>query len=166
MHLQRVQRTGSPDLRRQPTIEERFWSKVDKSGECWLWTGYIKPNGYANFYPGGGRHVQKVYVHRFAYELTCGPIPADLEIDHLCHVRHCVNPAHLDVVTHRVNLDRRNAALGWALPKAPKVRAIETHCRKGGHPFDEANTHVDRKSGKRMCKACAQVRYLARRAAS
>jgi hypothetical protein len=150
---------------RSITAEERFWPNVDKTDACWLWTGYIKPNGYASFYPGGGRHVGKIYAHRFAYELSHGPIPSGLEIDHLCHVRHCVNPSHLDVVTHRVNLDRRNAALGWALPKVPKVRVVETHCRKRGHAFDGDNTYVSPKSGKRMCKACAHIRYLATRAA-
>lgn len=95
------------------TAAERFWPNVDKSGDCWLWTGYIKPNGYASFYPGGGRHVPKVYAHRWSYEAANEPIPEGLEIDHLCHVRHCVNPAHLELVTHRENLDRRNARLGW-----------------------------------------------------
>lgn len=95
------------------TVAERFWPNVDKSGDCWLWTGCLKPNGYAHFYPGGGRHVAKVYVHRWAYEATRGPIPEGLEIDHLCHTRHCVKPSHLELVTRRENLDRRNARNGW-----------------------------------------------------
>jgi hypothetical protein len=122
MHLQRVQRTGSPDLRQSPTTEERFWARVDKADDCWLWTGYIKPNGYATFYPGGGRHVEKPYVHRFAYELTRGPIPSGLEVDHLCSVRHCVNPAHLEVVTRRENLERRDALHGWG--RGPSVKTL------------------------------------------
>lgn len=119
------------------TAEERFWRQVDKTGGCWLWTGYLKPNGYASFYPGGGRHVPKVYAHRFAYELTGRTIPEGHQLDHLCNVRHCVNPRHLEVVTHRVNLDR----------------AVErrTHCQRG-HAFDEANTYVWR--GNRFCRTC------------
>lgn len=95
------------------TPAQRFWRNVDMTGDCWLWTGYVKPNGYATFYPGGGRHVSKVYVHRFAYAAVHGPIPDGLEIDHLCSVRHCVNPDHLEAVTRRVNLDRRNEANGY-----------------------------------------------------
>jgi hypothetical protein len=95
------------------TPAQRFWPRVEKTNGCWLWTGYLKANGYATFYPGGGRHIAKVYVHRFAYEATRGRIPEGFEVDHLCHVRHCVNPTHLEAVTKRENLDRRNAANGW-----------------------------------------------------
>lgn len=94
------------------TASQRFWVKVNKTDTCWLWTGYIKSNGYATFYPGGGRHVDN--VHRFALEVTHGPIADGLEVDHLCRVRHCVNPSHLEVVTRRENLDRRNRHNGWA----------------------------------------------------
>lgn len=122
---------------------ERFWVNVDKTGDCWLWTGYIKPNGYATFYPGGGRHVDKIYVHRFAYELTRGHIPDGLEIDHLCNVRHCVNPAHLDVVTRRVNLERRDAAL--------------LECRRG-HAFTDENTYrAPGNPSHRHCRACQLI---------
>lgn len=94
---------------------DRFWANVDKAAPagCWLWAGYVKPNGYASFYPGGGRHVQKVYVHRWVYEATAGAIPEGHEVDHLCYVRHCVNPDHLELVTRRENLDRRNTRNGW-----------------------------------------------------
>jgi hypothetical protein len=95
------------------SAEDRFWVNVDKSGPCWLWTAYLKPNGYASFYPGGGRHVSKIYAHRFAFELGNGPIPDGMEVDHTCNVRHCVKPSHLELVTRRENLDRRNAHNGW-----------------------------------------------------
>lgn len=123
------------------TPAERFWPNVDKTGPCWLWTGYIKPNGYASFYPGGGRHVAKVYAHRFAFELLTGPIPAGMQIDHTCNVRSCVNPAHLEVVTHRANLDR----------------AVDrrTHC-KWGHAFNEENIYMWR--GNRYCRTCRATR--------
>lgn len=127
------------------TPAQRFWPKVNKTDTCWLWTGYIKPNGYATFYPGGGRHVDKIYVHRWAYESSKGPIPDGLEIDHLCNVRNCVNPEHLEVVTHRVNLDRRNAN--------------KTHCAHG-HLFDEANTYMWR--GGRMCRTCRSAAHVRR----
>ena len=141
---------------RSITASERFWSKVDKSGDCWLWTGYIKPNGYASFYPGGGRHVEKVYVHRFAFESAFGPCPEGYEIDHLCNVRHCVNPSHLEAVTRRENLDRRNVVNGWRrLPVRGLPRKLKTHC-KNDHPFDEANTYWHR--GYRYCKTCRRGR--------
>ena len=123
------------------TPAERFWPHVEKTETCWLWTGYIKPNGYASFYPGGGRHVYKVYAHRFAYEMLAGPIPEGLEIDHLCNVRHCVNPDHLEPVTYRENTDRRVDR--------------KTHC-KNGHPFDDANSYLWR--GNRYCRACRNSR--------
>lgn len=109
------------------TEMERFLSWVRKTDACWYWTGYLKPNGYASFYPGGGAHVPKVYAHRWSYENHVGPIPEGLQIDHLCNVRHCVNPQHLDVVTHRTNLDRRNARLGWKpLPAGhPNARHVK-----------------------------------------
>ena len=124
------------------TAAERFWPNVVKAGACWLWTGYIKPNGYASFYPGGGRHVAKVYAHRFSFEQVNGPIPDGMEIDHTCNIRSCVNPAHLEMVTHRTNLDR----------------AIErrTHC-KHGHPFDAENTYTWR--GNRFCRTCRDSRH-------
>lgn len=145
---------------RNITTAERFWSKVDKTDDCWLWTGYIKPNGYATFYPGGGRHVDKVYVHRWAYEATRGLILDGLEVDHLCNVRHCVNPAHLEAVSRRENLDRRNDAQGWQrLPVRGLPRSLKTHC-KHGHPFDAENTYWH--SGYRYCKTCRRGRSRAR----
>lgn len=112
-HYARFRRTGDPLGVRRPSPEGRFWSKVDKAGPlpkwapflgpCWLWTGHLDRYGYANF--GLGKH-RMVKVHRFAYELLVGPIPEGLEIDHLCRVRHCVNPAHMEPVTHAENMAR------------------------------------------------------------
>lgn len=115
--------------------EARFWENVDKSGDCWLWRGYLKPNGYGTFYPGGGRGAPKVYAHRYAYELVVGPIPEGAEIDHTCNVRCCVNPAHMEPVSHRTNLDR----------------AVErrTQC-KHGHTLADAY----RIAGNRVCRTC------------
>ena len=80
------------------TPEERFWAKVDKTDDCWLWTANRTNAGYGHFW----LDRRMVLAHRFAYELLIGPIPDGLTLDHLCRVRACVNPAHLEAVTNRV----------------------------------------------------------------
>lgn len=96
-------------LRQQPTSlkdrrtpAERFWAKVDRSDDCWVWTGTGTPKGYGQFAP----HGKHVYAHRFAYELLVGPIPEGMTIDHLCRNRGCVRPDHLEVVTRGENTRR------------------------------------------------------------
>lgn len=125
---------------------EAFWDRVDASGPCWIWTGARSTNGYGNW---RGR-----LVHRLAYELLVGPIPDGLTIDHLCRVRNCVNPDHLDPVTLAVNLSR--SPMHWKNGQSNK-----THCRHG-HPFDETNTRLYQ--GERICRTCSserQARYRA-----
>jgi hypothetical protein len=91
--------------------EARFWSKVDASGDCWEWTGYTDQDGYGRV--GVGRRVDQrtIPAHRYAWELMVGPIPEGLEIDHLCFNRPCVNPDHLEPVTHTENMRRRHLAM-------------------------------------------------------
>ena len=119
---------------------ERFWTKVNKSGECWLWTAGLYHDGYGKFWDGK-RHCR---AHRFAYELLVAPIPDGLQLDHLCRVRHCVNPAHLEAVDCRTNLLR-----GTGLTA---TKAAQTHCVHG-HPFDEVNTYI-KPNGARGCRIC------------
>ena len=85
----------------------RFWAKVDKSGDCWDWRGYLRKSGYGQFAIAAGISV---YAHRFSYEDTVGPIPEGLQIDHVCHRRSCVNPSHLRVVTHKQNSENHTGA--------------------------------------------------------
>ena len=125
--------------------ERRFWAKIDKNGpnDCWLWRAAKGGGGYGCF-RRGGRKDGNIPAHRFIYELLVGPIPKGLTIDHLCRNRLCVNPAHLEAVTHQVNI-LRGEGLAARNAKA-------THCIHG-HPFDLFNTRFNR-GGKRDCRAC------------
>lgn len=99
---------SSPALTaRGQTVEERFWSKVDRRGpvDCWLWMAAVDPNwGYGAF---ARRHGDVTKAHRFAYEVIHGAIPDGLEIHHRCQVRRCVNPRHLEAATRSVNIRQR-----------------------------------------------------------
>ena len=125
-------------------LPERLAQKVEVDGECWLWIAAKDPCGYGQFFWNGRPHK----AHRVAYELTVGVIPAGLELDHLCRIRHCVRPSHLDPVSHRVNVKRGIHGV------------MTTHC-PAGHPYDEANTHIQVHGGRR-CRACERARGFAR----
>ena len=122
---------------------ERFWAKVDKSGDCWLWTGAKSSAGYGSFRVGRGG----VGAHRIAYELAVGPIPAGLELDHLCRVRHCVNPNHMEPVSHSENTHRGETVAA--------SNAAKTHCPQG-HEYTDENVRRGRlmKYGYRQCRIC------------
>ena len=143
-----------------PSPEERFWSKVNKDGPvpdyaphlgpCWMWLGAPKQEGYGDFL----LHGKVEYAHRVAYEWLVRPIPDGLQIDHLCRVRICVNPAHLEPVPSRVNTMRGDN------PRLTSERGrSKTHCDHG-HEFTEANTYWH--EGHRKCKACFAERTRAR----
>ena len=87
------------------TDNERFWSKVDKSGDCWLWTGATH-RGYGLFRLNGGSRL----AHRVSYEWSKGEIPAGAEVDHMCFSRGCVNPTHLRIASHSLNGQNRESA--------------------------------------------------------
>ena len=106
-HYLRWQRTGSPTGSLRKTPSERFWSKVDKSADCWTWTAYIMPGGYGQFGYASG---QLVLAHRFAYADTYGPIPDGMEVDHICFHRACVRPEHLRLTTHKQNNEHLQGA--------------------------------------------------------
>lgn len=104
-HREQVRRFRDPDtvmvILDDP--EARFWSRVDKTDSCWLWTGPLTYDGYAVF----GVDKFRTGAHRWAWKFTHGAFPAHgLQLDHLCRVRHCVNPDHLEPVTPLVNTRR------------------------------------------------------------
>ena len=84
--------------------QRRFWRFVEKTEACWLWRGATNGHGYGRFALDGC--AKKVSAHRYAYELARGPIPPGRVLDHVCGVRLCVNPDHLEPVTQRENLRR------------------------------------------------------------
>lgn len=156
--------TLGPIRNRAPSaapLEDRFWIKVDRAGpmsearpdlgSCWIWTASVKPNGYSQF---AMRHEGKklvVHAHRLAYELHVGPIPPGLQLDHLCRIRRCVRPSHLEPVTQQENLRRGRSGV-WQTEK--------THC-PAGHPYSGANLALWKRADggvSRQCRKCANAK--------
>lgn len=131
----------------KPGYSERFWARVEMAGpdDCWLWLGPIDRDGYGKAW----RLHLHLGAHRIAYELMVGPIPPGLVIDHLCRVRNCVNPSHMEPVTWQENIRRGIKNPGPAM----------THCKKG-HEFTPENARIST-SGKRVCRACARANSAA-----
>jgi len=130
--------TLTPTFAKQPTIAdiERFLKYVEVVGCCWIWKGSKTPLGYARFnYVGSGG-----YAHRFSY-LISNKLIKGMDIDHLCRNRSCVNPKHLEQVTHKINLLRSEKQVSTINSKKEK-------CTCGN--LYELNTN-----GGRFCKICA-----------
>lgn len=113
---------------------------------CWLWDGPINDKGYGRFHHSGRSEM----AHRAALRFSCMRVPPGFEVDHLCRVRCCVNPIHLEVVTHRENLLRGDTITARA--------AATTHCPKG-HSLTGENVSV--RDGKRHCLECGRQRASA-----
>lgn len=112
-HLQQLRRSGyvRPLLPVGLSLADRFGAKVDRSGSCHLWLGRLNRDGYGHINRGGGRGAPEVGAHRLAWELANGrPVPAGFEVDHRCHVRHCVKPDHLRLATHKQNMENQRGA--------------------------------------------------------
>lgn len=127
---------------------DRFTAKITvESPGCWIWTASTNPQGYGVFRLGG----KAVGAHRAAWALLVGSIPPGLEVDHLCRVRNCVNPDHMELVTQKVNMARGSVYVLMAA----RFAAI-TEC-KHGHPFTPENTGTHT-GGRRYCKTCKKQR--------
>lgn len=122
-------------------IAVEFWKRVTPDDGCWLWQGVLNDRGYGNMYLG---YYKMGSAHRVSYEINVGPIPAGLQLDHLCRNPPCVNPAHLEPVTPRENIRRSTA------PSA--LNMVKTHC-VAGHPLSGPNLRVNA-AGHRICHQC------------
>ena len=120
-------------------------SRIDRSGDCWLWQGALS-DGYGHVSVDG----RGVGVHRVVYEALIAPIPDGLQIDHLCRVRHCVNPDHLEVVTAAENVKRGSVG---------DNNRDKTHCPQG-HPYTGDNLYLN-PQGKRECRECGRKQWRA-----
>ena len=115
-------------------VENRFWSKVDKSGDCWLWTGYRMSDGYGTI----DIDNRMVLTHRYSYELHNGSIPNGMCVCHTCDNPACVNPAHLWLGTHTDNMrdmvrkGRRNMVRGRAKLTESQVTEMRRKHARGG----------------------------------
>lgn len=144
-------RPKSPPLE-IPTLTEaewlRFWSKVDKTETCWLWVGAGKRKGYGRFSVTRDHKKRDFTAHRLVWASIHGTAPSgELVLDHICEVRACVNPAHLQVITHVANVLKGGGVTG--------INHRKTHCLRG-HALEGENLHIDR--GMRKCRACILIR--------
>lgn len=123
-------------------LPERFESKIspEPNSGCWLWTGGLSRSGYGYTYTARRHNME--CAHRVVYKLLRGPIPDGLQIDHLCRMRCCVNPEHMECVTGPVNTRRGG-------------NALKTVCKRG-HLLSGENLFFS--SGTRQCRICSRAR--------
>ena len=114
--------------------------------DCWYWALAYDVKGYGRAWFSGRQHK----AHRLVYELLIGKIPEGLELDHLCRNRLCVNPSHLEPVSHAENVRRG---------KAGRHHRSKTHC-VNGHEYTPENTYLrpTQLKGLRDCRKCRQIR--------
>lgn len=143
-----IKRCGTSDA------EERLNSRtVPTDSGCHLFGTGNGSDGYGKVIVDG----KFVYTHRLAYEMYVGPIPKGYELDHLCRIRHCMNPTHLELV------DRRTNTLRGRCPEITRARFLSMTSCKWGHPFSGDNLYVN-ENGHRKCRACSRQRARVRRA--
>lgn len=150
-HYSRLWRSGTMPAHNEERIE-RIWRSIEYTDTCWLWKLSRNPLGYGKI----KFENRSQPAHRVVYELAVGPIPDGLELDHLCRVRHCVNPAHLEPVTPLENMRRS---------LNPNMRAHLADTCVQGHPVSDENTYRNPRNGKKQCRICLRA-WRERRSAS
>lgn len=130
-------------------LPERIAAKIEPcpTTGCWLWIGVLNGTGYGVTRNNG----RNAFVHRVLYERLVGPIPVNLQSDHLCRNRACCNPDHIELVTGKVNVLRGDG------PTARNAR--KTKCIRG-HDFETTGR------GWRICRTCERARKRRRRSES
>ena len=122
---------------------------------CWLWVGNVDRGGYGTIakWKKDGRKGSRA-VHKVIYEILVGDVPDGLQLDHLCEVKPCVNPQHLEPVTPRENTQRsiRSRGLNSVAATLRDSNLAKTHCPHG-HPYSGENLYV-RPNGVRECREC------------
>jgi len=138
---------------RQQEFLPRFEAgcEPEPNSGCWIWLGHLTPKGYGRIQWGG----TEIYVHRAAWLFFRGPIGNGLEIDHLCRMRCCVNPDHLEPVTHADNVRRSDAG------KLLRARMLAKDSCPNGHPY--AGSRIDA-NGHRVCYQCQKAKWTKRNA--
>lgn len=142
-HYARARKGGDPhapdQIQGDDAARLRSHTATNENG-CWVWQGSLNPKGYGSCRLG----KRTALAHRASYMVFVGPIPDGLTIDHLCRNRSCINPAHLEAVTHRENLLRGHTVTA--------ANAAKTHCVHG-HEFTPENTYLG-PTGSRACRVC------------
>lgn len=128
--------------------KEKFNKKYKVVGECWLWSMSLNKDGYGSY--------KNKRAHRVSYEFSKGKIPAGLEIDHLCRNRSCVNPDHLEAVTHLENIKRGvYGDRSWIR----KINGNKTHCKRG-HEYSGENLRIEKRVDGGMARRCKECDRL------
>jgi hypothetical protein len=137
-------------------LQERFWARIEKQEDCWIWRGHLNSQGYGQFHCRvAGR--SGYLAHRLMYRLVHGEVPDGLYVLHRCDVRLCVNPDHLFVGSAADNL-RDMVAKG-------RQSGPRSHCNQG-HEFTPENTYSSPSNPRqRTCRICSNARDRAYRAA-
>lgn len=152
--------------------EARFWGRVEPTGFCWLWTAGKTKDGY-----GIMSWAKTTWTaHKISHTLLVGEVPAGMQIDHLCNVRNCVNPDHLEIVTKRENarrmVERRGWVHGgvkyekkpreqWKVPPKRENLLDWTHCKKG-HKLSEVGIYTNNKADGKVAHFCKMCKNISR----